>query len=189
MPMRDLPVRRHTRLPGWDYRSPGPYAITLCTQHREWFFGDVEGGQVIHNTAGAMVVAVWREMAVEFPRVALDAFVLMPNHLHAIVRLSRAGPIGNPTLGDVVQRFKSVTTARYSAGVHDLGWAPYDRRLWQSSYYEHIVRDAVDLDRCRQYIAANPANWETDRDRDPERPPNADNTDENLGTARHPGRM
>jgi REP element-mobilizing transposase RayT len=171
MPWRDRPARRHARLPGWDYRSPGPYAITLCTQHREWFFGDITDDRVVHNPAGKMIVAVWCEMTAEFPRVTLDAFVLMPNHLHAIVHLSREGPIGNPTLGDVVQRFKSITTARYSAGVHDLGWAPYDRRLWQWDYYEHIVRGSADLDRCRRYIAANPANWDTDRDRAPDRPP------------------
>lgn len=171
MPWRDLPERRHTRLPGWDYRSPGPYAITICTQHRAWFFGEITDGHVIHNAAGAMVAAVWREMTIEFPRVALDAFVVMPNHLHAIVHLSRKGPIGNPTLGDVVQRYKSITTARYSVGVHDHGWEPYDQRLWQWNYYEHIVRGRAELDRCRRYIAANPANWETDRDREPDRPP------------------
>lgn len=171
MPWRDLPERRHTRLPRWDYRSPGPYAITVCTQHREWFFGEVIDGRAIYNAAGAMVVEVWRDMAIEFSRVSLDAFVLMPNHLHAIVRLSREGPAGNPTLGDVVQRFKSITTARYSDGVHDLNWKPYDQRLWQWNYYEHIVRDRDDLDRCRRYIAANPANWENDRDRLPVRTP------------------
>ena len=170
MPLRDGPARRKTRLPGWDYRSPGPYAITICTQHRKWFFGEVVDGRMIHSPAGIMIVAVWREMATEFPRVALNAFVVMPNHLHAIVRLSPEGPAGNPTLGDVVQRFKSITTARYSAGVHDHDWEPYDRRLWQWDYYDHIVRGANGLDRCRRYIRANPANWATDRDREPERP-------------------
>lgn len=173
MPSRDLSVRRHTRLPGWDYRSPGPYAITVCTQHREWFFGDVTGDRVIHNSAGAMVSAVWREMDTEFPRVSLDEFVVMPNHFHAIVHLSREGPAGNPTLGDVVQRFKSITTARYSAGVHGYNWEPYDSRLWQSNYYEHIVRDSADFQRCRRYILANPTNWKSDRDREPRRPPSA----------------
>lgn len=167
MSWRERPARRATRLPGWDYRSPGPYAITICTQHREWFFGDVRHDRVVPNAAGDMVVAVWRDMAAEFPRASLDAFVLMPNHLHAIVHLSREGPLGTPLLGDVVQRFKSITTARYSAGVHQHGWESYDRRLWQSNYYEHIVRDRDDLERCRRYIAANPANWNTDRDRDP----------------------
>ncbi len=176
MALRDLPVRRNLRLPGWDYRSPGSYAITMVTQHREWFFGDVIEGREMHNAAGQMVVAVWQEMAEVFPRVALDVFVVMPNHVHAIVHLSHDGPAGNPTLGDVVQRFKSLTTARYSAGVKVDEWEPYDRRLWQQEYYDHIARDEDDLDRCRRYIVANPANWDTDRDRDVMRSAPGDDT-------------
>ena len=169
MPWRDLPARRDTRLPGWDYRCPGPYAITIVSQHREWFFGGVTDGRLDHSAAGEMVDAVWREMATEFSRVSLDAFVLMPNHLHAMVHLSQDGPAGNPTLSDVVQRFKSITTARYSTGVREHEWQPYDRKLWQRNYYDHIVLDRADLERCRRYIAANPRNWLTDPDREPER--------------------
>jgi REP element-mobilizing transposase RayT len=170
MPLRDRPARRHVRLPGWDYRSPGPYAVTIVTQHREWFLGDVVDGRMVLNVAGSMVDAVWREAATRFPRVTLNAFIVMPNHLHAILHLSHEGPAGNPTLGDVVHRFKSVTTTRYSDGVHAFDWPPFDRTLWQPRFYDHIVRDAADLDRCRRYIAANPANWINDPDREPERP-------------------
>jgi REP element-mobilizing transposase RayT len=167
MPLRDRPSRRDTRLPGWDYRSPGAYAVTLVTQHREWFFGEVNDGRVHLNDAGQMVETVWREMDRVYPRVRLDAFVVMPNHLHAILWLSADGPAGNPPLGDVVQRFKTFTTVRYSAGVRDEGWAPYDRTMWQRNYYDHIIRDEDDLAWCRRYIAANPANWPRDPDHDP----------------------
>jgi putative transposase len=114
-----------------------------------------------------MIEAVWREMATEFPRITLDAFVVMPNHLHAILHLARQDQDRNPRLGNIIQRYKSITTARYSTGIHTLGWPPYDRRLWQNEFYDHIIRDANDLDRSRRYIAANPANWHRDRDRDP----------------------
>jgi REP element-mobilizing transposase RayT len=167
MPLRDRPARRNLRLAGWDYRSSGPYAITMVAQNRAWMFGDVVDGRMTHNAAGAMVIEVWREIASAFPRVTLDAFVIMPNHAHAILRLSQSDPIDNPTLGDVVQRFKSITTARYSTGVYECEWEPYDRRLWQQEYYDHIIRDEADLDRCRRYIAANPANWQLDPDREP----------------------
>jgi len=63
------------------------------------------------------------------------------------------------TLGDVVQRIKSLTTARYRHGVLDHGWPPLDRRLWQRNYYERIVRDQRALDNIRRYIRANPRNW------------------------------
>lgn len=167
MPLRDGPVRRNLRLAGWDYRSPGAYGITVVSQHREWFFGEVVEGRMVPNPVGAMVATVWQGIVHEYPRVTLDAFVVMPNHLHAIVWLSAEGPAGNPVLGDVVQRFKTITTIRYSAGVHDHDWPPYDRRLWQRSYYDHVIRSADDLDHARRYIAANPANWARDPDRDP----------------------
>jgi len=171
MPLRDRPSRRDTRLPGWDYRSPGAYAITVVSQHREWFFGAIAGGRMSPNAAGQMVEAVWQEMDREYPRVRLDAFVVMPNHLHAILWLSQDGPAGNPQLGDVVQRFKTFTTVRYSAAVRNDGWEPYDRKLWQRNYYDHIIDGAADLDRCRRYIAANPAKWASDPDREPVRTP------------------
>lgn len=85
MPMRDLPQRRSMRLAGWDYRSPGPYGITLGAQHREWFFGQIDSGTMILNEAGKMVEAIWQRMDQQFPRIVLDAFVVMPNHLHAII--------------------------------------------------------------------------------------------------------
>jgi REP element-mobilizing transposase RayT len=139
----------------------------MVAQNRTWMFGDVIDGVMVHNAAGAMVAEVWLEMTNEFPLVTLDTFVVMPNHAHAILHLSRNGPAGNPTLGDVVQRFKSITTARYSTGVYEQNWEPYDRRLWQEEYYDHIIRDEADLDRRRRYIAANPSNWLADPDREP----------------------
>jgi len=162
------PRRRDTRLPGWNYRLPGPYAVTLCTQGRKWLFGEVIGGLTVPNAIGSMVTAVWQEMDGEFPPLTLDAFVVMPNHIHAIVWLDAGNVEQNPDLGTVVQRFKSITTARYSKGVYEAGWEPFDGRLWQRNYYDHIVRDDRDLERCRRYIEANPSRWLDDQDYAPE---------------------
>jgi putative transposase len=164
---RDFPYRRDLRLPHWDYRLPGPYAITLCTENRAHRFGTVHDGHMALNPAGEMVHAIWEDMATAFPTVTLDAFIVMPNHVHAILQLDHEDITRKPALGTVIQRFKSVTTAEYVHGVRDRGWLPFDGRLWQRNYYEHIVRDDRDLDRCRDYIAANPANWKTDPDNDP----------------------
>jgi REP element-mobilizing transposase RayT len=65
-------------------------------------------------------------------------------------------------LGDIVDWFKTMTTNEYIRAVKDLGWPPFPGKLWQRGYYEHIVRDGNDMDRIRQYILDNPANWETD---------------------------
>jgi putative transposase len=67
-------------------------------------------------------------------------------------------------LPDVVQRFKTMTTKRYVDGVRQRRWPPFPGRLWQRGYYEHIIWDEESLDRIRQYIDDNPAQWELDRE-------------------------
>jgi putative transposase len=169
-PGSKIPTRRNTRLPAWDYRHPGPYAITICAEHRWHMFGAGENGAIILNHAGQMVETVWQEMPTEFPGVTLGAFVVMPNHLHAILWLLGGDSTSGPMLGTVVQRFKTITTIRYAAEVNAGRWASFDGRLWQRNFYDHIIRNDADLVRCERYIRANPANWVTDIDRDPDRP-------------------
>lgn len=123
---------------------------------------------MVPNPIGAMVVDVWADMPKEFPTLTLDAFVVMPNHVHAIVLLHADHIELNPNLGTLVQRFKSITTTRYINGVRDEAWSPFDGRLWLRNYYDHIVRDDRDLDRCRRYIEANPGHWFNDQDYAPE---------------------
>ncbi len=66
------------------------------------------------------------------------------------------------SLPDVVHRFKTMTTKRYTDGVKQLGWLPYNGRVWQRNYFEHIVRNERTLQRIRDYIDANPAMWADD---------------------------
>ncbi len=66
------------------------------------------------------------------------------------------------SLADVVGRFKSLTTRRYTEGVTRSGWTPYRGRVWQRNYYEHIIRDETSLHRIRAYIDANPSAWASD---------------------------
>jgi putative transposase len=146
---------------------------------------------MILNGPGQMVELVWRQLPQWYPGVEVDAFAIMPNHMHGIVVLVGAGPVGAgpracpepsgqpqvdsgrpqgvaPTMSlpDVIHRFKSLTTARYRAGVLQDGWQPFPGRVWQRNYYEHVIRNDRELARVRQYIVDNPARWE----KDPENP-------------------
>ncbi len=67
------------------------------------------------------------------------------------------------SLPDVVHRFKSLTTARYRAGVKQYAWPDFPGHFWERNYYEHVIREAADLKRIRDYIANNPAQWDRDR--------------------------
>jgi REP element-mobilizing transposase RayT len=177
--------RRSIRLPSYDYSQSGAYFVTIRAQDRECIFGEVLRGQVVLNGPGEMIQSVWRELPGHYHGVELDAFVVMPNHVHGIVILVGAGPCACPedagqprgvaptsamSLPDVIHRFKSLTTAKYRRGVHDNGWSPVHRRLWQRNYYEHVVRSEEELDSVRQYVANNPACWDQDRENPGRRP-------------------
>ena len=172
--------RRSIRLPGYDYSRSGAYFVTICTQNRECMFGKIVGGEMVLNDAGRMINIVWDEMQGNYPGVETDEFVVMPNHTHGIIVLVGAGPRtcpdngqpknnGHPqgvaptlSLPDVVHRFKTMTTKRYTDGVKQSGWAPYPGKLWQRNYYEHIIRNEQELNKIREYIVNNPFNWQSD---------------------------
>lgn len=74
-----------------------------------------------------------------------------------------AGDMGRLSLGDMVHRFKTITTKRYADGVKQWGWPSFPGKLWQRNYWEHIVRNEIELNRIREYIHTNPTQWESDR--------------------------
>ena len=171
------------RLREYDYTQPGAYFVTICTQNRAYLFGQMVDGEMVLSDGGRMVQTVWDEIPVHYEGVAIDTFIVMPNHIHGIIVLVGAAPCGRPPSGqapsgqaqgpaptirislpDVVQRFKTITTKRYVDGVKQQRWPPFPGRLWQRGYYEHIIRDEESLDRIRQYIDDNPAQWELDRE-------------------------
>jgi putative transposase len=166
--------RRSIRLKGYDYAAPGYYFITICAQQRGMIFGTLHEGGVALNAAGVMICDWWRALPSRFAVVHLDAWIVMPDHVHGVITIpavtadggddaggdhvggDHAGSPLRVSIGDVVGWFKTMTTNAYIRGVRDNGWPPFERRLWQRNYYEHIVRDHADLERIRQYIAQNP---------------------------------
>lgn len=159
--------RRSIRLLNYDYSMPGAYFVTICVQDRSCLFGDVVDGKMRLKNAGHVVCECWNAIPNYFPHVDLDAFVVMPNHVHGIlVIVDSAVPVGaknfsplcgtSKTVGSVVRGFKiGVTTwMRANTDIYI---------VWQRNYWEHIVRDELELNRIREYIAHNPVRWEMDR--------------------------
>ena len=83
--------RRSIRLPGYDYAGGGAYFVTICTQARKCLFGAIVDGGMILNDAGWLVERVWHGLPQRFGSLVLDAFQIMPNHLHAIFVLPGPG--------------------------------------------------------------------------------------------------
>lgn len=164
--------RRSLRLPEYDYSQLGAYFVTVCTHNRQALFGDVVAGEMELKACGRIVVEEWFKTGRLRPRIRLDAFVVMPNHVHGIIviadgrgTLQRAPTktvekFGQPTsdsLPTIVRLFKSATTTRINRWRGRPGVA-----VWQRNYYEHIIRDEAEWGRIREYIETNPANWAED---------------------------
>jgi REP-associated tyrosine transposase len=169
-----------TRLQGWDYAGNGCYFVTICTRDRLPFLGEIVAGVMNHSPAGEIVAEEWRLTASVRPYVTVDEFIVMPNHLHGILTISdrhpdqrarearsdvetfrrnvstSAGPrLIAGSLGAIIGQVKSACTKRIRESyISEFGW--------QSRFYEHIIRDHDELNRIRQYIIENPANWEQD---------------------------
>ena len=167
--------RRSIRLKHYNYAQTGAYFITVCTHERECVFGNVSDGEVQLNKYGEIVTACWEEIPNHFMGTELDAFVVMPNHIHGVVviangekqpsktRATHASPLQKPcgpqrkSLGAIIGSFKSASTKR----VNEMRQAP-GMPLWQRDYHEHVIRDENEWNRIREYIAANPARWAED---------------------------
>jgi len=137
--------------------------------------GEIAGRKSLLKDAGRTVESWWKRLPGKFPGVILEEFVIMPNHLHALLGLTRlpeAGRPGNPsaplrtvqppTLARAIQWFKTMSTNAYYKGVRQHGWPAVPERLWQRDYYEHIVRTGRAAQRIAAYILENPQRWALD---------------------------
>ena len=175
--------RKQIRLKKYDYSLSGYYFLTICTQNREYLFGNVVDNKMILNEFGIIIDKKINELKI-YRNVEIDIYCVMPNHVHLILIIVGADPrvrpllknIGlsqnidlgstqgsTPTIGEYVKRIKTLTTYIYINNVKNNNWPPFEKRLWQRNYYEHIIRNEYSLNRIRQYIRDNPINWDKDR--------------------------
>ena len=158
----EIKERKPNRLGYYDYGQEGSYFVTLCTHNRLSLFemeplaGNGLGG--VPRPYQNSVIRKWiQETQNKFPNIVIDQYVIMPDHLHMIVTI-RERHAGR-SLPDVMQFFKTMTTNDYIRGVKAGILAPFEKKLWQKSYYDHVIRNQQDYDETWQYIENNPAKW------------------------------
>jgi REP element-mobilizing transposase RayT len=167
---RDIHHRRSIRLKGYDYRSAGAYAVTICVDGRECALGRVVDGEVELSDLGRVAAESWTWLEEQYSYVSLDAWVVMPNHLHGIVVIhdddgdghrggSRTAPTKRKPLGRLIGAFKTVSTKQ----INKMRDAP-GAQFWQRNYYETIICNERQLNALRQYIVENPLKWALDRE-------------------------
>ena len=156
--------------------------MTICTYHRQLLFGEIHDGEMHLNAPGRMVLAQWLQLPYRFSNLELGEFVIMPNHIHGILVITRgeassdeisvpanrlvkdASPLRpNGTIpgsvGAIIQNFKSITSRK----INNLS-AKSKEPNWQRNYYEHIIHDEQDMLAITDYILINPLNWEKDEE-------------------------
>ena len=184
---------RHTiRVQGYDYSSAGLYFVTVCTQEHEHLFGGITDNVMQLSDAGRVVETIWTGLPERFPMVALDEFVVMPNHFHGIIVIT--DNVGNKTVGAplaapsfavprAIPRNQSATSSIENQGAASSArtvgqimrafksisainvncvLCRSGQPLWQRNYYERIIRDERELNNIREYIVNNPALWRDD---------------------------
>ena len=150
--------RKQLRWSRHDYAAPATYLITLCIPDREPALGRIHQGKVVPSDLGQIVRDEWLALSSALEEVDVDEFVVMPDHLHGIVKMLRlpagASSTRSKSLWAVMQRFKSITTRR----INLLRSTPGES-FWQRSYHDRIIRDPAYLIRARNYIRCNPSRW------------------------------
>jgi putative transposase len=171
------------RLSGWDYGSNGLYYVTICTKDRMRYFGEIVpvpntceenedtklylSENEINDTAilqptiiGEIAHANWQDIPNHFPFVELDAFVVMPNHIHAVLCINKPNKLDwqinrfgvqSMNLASVIRGYK--TSVKTYATTNDLEFS------WQPRYYDHVIRNEKEYLNIIGYIKQNPKQW------------------------------
>lgn len=169
-----LPKRKHKRLKEYDYSSDGYYYVTICSKNMKCIFGKIDKNvgrglapaerrysDIVITLSPYGLVAEKQLFALEqrYDYVRIDKFVIMPNHIHAIIILDgkAAGASPRPTLPDIICAYKSLTTCECNKMSNVKG-----RKIFQESFYEKVIRNEEGYLEVWQYIDENPRKWQND---------------------------
>jgi REP element-mobilizing transposase RayT len=154
---RLLKDRKLIRLKDYDYSSEGLYFITICTNSRINYFGEINNFEMKLNTIGEIVQKQWEWLAKQYKYIILDHSVVMPNHFHGILYIinDSNSPVKIKPLSELIGAFKTTSSKK----IHEEGVKEFK---WQKSFFDRIIRTEKELNNIRHYIACNPAKWEMD---------------------------
>ncbi len=159
----------------------GAYFITACVKDRESLFGHINENMIL-NGCGKIVLSCWNDLPNHYSNIRLDAFQIMPNHVHGIIFIEESiepvgagfkpASTGKPTikghgLPEIVRAFKTFSARRINESRRTPGVS-----IWQRNYAacpersrrERVIRDEDELNHIREYVIYNPVKWDGDED-------------------------
>ena len=200
----DIHKRHSIRLRNYDYSNIGAYFVTVCLNERIQqhdaitlqmgainraptdvnfdfpTFGHIENGIMTFNDCGKIAQQIWDEMPQHYPNIELGEFIVMPDHVHGIIKIRRGVDLSRPKF-DFYQNDTNIATGGFSGTKnpmlnnnlsHIIRW--FKGRVafecckidcnykWQRNFWEHIIRDEPSYKNISQYIIDNPVNWGKD---------------------------
>lgn len=181
------------RLKGYDYSRKGLYFITICTDEMICYFGDIKNHEMHLSETGKLAHNFWQEIPHHFPNCKLDAFIVMPNHIHGILILGNNTNHGSGTvetlhatsqneqlqqnenqiakdekneiMAKISPKSGSISTIirSYKSAVTKNARMFQADFTWQTRFHDHIIRNEDDYQKIAKYIFENPRNWEQDK--------------------------
>lgn len=170
--------RKSLRVKGYDYSSNGAYFITIIVKERKEVLGQIVNGKVVHTDIGKIAYKNWLEIPNHFNNIEIDEFIVMPNHIHGILKIEKGekgklNSVGTQYIDSTdekINRFQhivpgSISTVirSYKASVtREVNRKNYNFK-WQRGFYDRILRNEKELQKSREYIINNPLKWELDK--------------------------
>jgi len=180
--------QNHYRIPSarapWHAYDDGAYFVTICTAHREHYFGEISNGKMQLTAIGKFVANNLQTISTHCPYAEIPSFVIMPNHLHAIVFID-GNKIPSIAGRDAACHVSTIPTENDITGkntkmreiANQSGWLSvciggiksavtkyaHQNNIdfeWQTRFHDHIIRDFIEMSRIAQYIENNVAQWE-----------------------------
>ncbi len=157
----------------WDYGQNGYYFVTICTDNRERYFGQIINNEMSFAKMGLVAQKYWKEIPEHYPFVNLDMFIIMPNHIHGIIIIEKSVATQNfaslqhdnyegnkfgpqsKNLAAIIRGYKAAVK-KYST-INNIAFP------WQPRFYDHIIRNERELFNIRKYIICNPYKWKDDK--------------------------
>ena len=162
---KTLPERKPTRLKYFDYSLNGAYFVTICTQGRKNILSAIgavgEGSPLPKLSRYGEIVDNWiQELPKRYKEISVDCYVIMPNHIHLLLSLTRDDGRGDPspTVAEMIGWLKYQATKDINLLLGTKG-----ERVFQRSFYDHIVRNYDDYCETYKYIYENPIKWHLDK--------------------------
>ena len=145
----------------YDYSTNGAYFVTICAAHHHSIFSRIypinQQGMFCHQQTklGDIAEKNLLQMEQRYPGIRIDKYVIMPNHIHAIIFMEQESSAKKATLSDIICAFKSLTV-RACKSISSI------ENVFQKSFHDHVIRGQADYERIWRYIDTNPSCWRED---------------------------